>query len=257
MNLCTNAYHAMEESGGRLDISLKEVLSDHDPYLKEKGIQGKTFVRISVCDTGPGISPEIKNNIFDPFFTTKDIGKGTGMGLSIIHGITKSYGGFITFDSEPAKGAAFHVFLPVLQKASPLESKSSDQVHAGNERILFVDDEEMITDINKKILEKLGYQVTTANSGFEALTLFQNHPGQFDLVITDQTMPGMTGASLAEKIIRITPDMPIILCTGYSSTISAEKASSIGIKEFAFKPLSKSNLAGLIRKILNPPVAPL
>jgi len=175
----------------------------------------------------------------------------SGMGLAIAHGIIKNYGGAITVENNPEVGSAFHVFLPVAESEGILETDSTEPIPEGKERILFVDDEEIIADMGKYMLERLGYKVTARQTSLEALTVFQNQPDQFDLIITDQTMPGMTGAELSRRMLQIRPDVPIILCTGYSTTISEEKAELIGIKGFALKPLAKKDIAKLIRKVLD------
>ncbi len=252
INLCTNSFHAMEETGGRLDISLKETTFSREDLVHEPSVEAGTFVQLSVSDSGPGIAPEIKGRIFDPFFTTKSIGKGTGMGLSIVHGIMKSYGGFISLYSEPGEGTKFHIFFPVINKeALPEFDATIEQIPIGRERVLFIDDEDLLAELNKDMLERLGYDVTIRNSSLAALETFQNQPDQFDVVITDQTMPGMTGSDLARRMLQIRPDIPIILCTGYSTIISEEKAKSVGIKEFAMKPIAKRDIAALIRKVLD------
>ncbi|MCP3892988.1 MAG: PAS domain S-box protein [Desulfobulbaceae bacterium] len=251
MNLCTNAFHAMEETGGKLDISLKEVTLSSEDLVNEPDVEAGAFVQLSISDSGSGIPPDIKKKIFDPYFTTKETGKGTGMGLAIVHGIVKSYRGFISLYSEPQEGTAFHVFLPVIEQEHLPEIEDVKPIPVGWDRILFIDDEEILAEMGKSMLERLGYHVTVRNNSIEALETFQNQPDQFDLVITDQTMPGMTGADIARRMIQIKPDIPIILCTGYSSVISEEKAKSIGIKEFALKPLSKKVIAALIRKVLD------
>ncbi|MGL1930246.1 MAG: PAS domain S-box protein [Desulfotalea sp.] len=251
MNLCTNAFHAMEETGGKLDISLKEVTLSTDDLVHEPKIEPGTFVQLSICDSGPGITSDIKSKIFDPYFTTKKTGKGTGMGLAIVHGIVKSYGGFISLYSELGEGTAFHVFIPVIVSELLPGIEGVEPIPVGLERILFIDDEEILTEMGKSMLERLGYQVTVRNSSIEGLETFKNQPDMFDLVITDQTMPGMTGADIARRMIQMRPDIPIILCTGYSTVISEEKAKSMGIKEFVLKPLSKKTIAVLIRKVLD------
>jgi len=251
MNLCTNAFHAMEDNGGKLDISLKEVHFSAEDLVHEPDVEAGTFVQLSISDSGPGIPPDIKKKIFDPYFTTKETGKGTGMGLAIVHGIVKSYGGILTLYSELGEGTAFHVFLPVIEKESLPEIEDVEPTPVGRERILFIDDEEILAEMGKSMLERLGYHVTVRNKSIEALETFKNQPDLFDLVITDQTMPGMTGADIARRMIQIRPDIPIILCTGYSTVISEEKAKSFGIKEFALKPLSKKDIAVLIRKVLD------
>ena len=251
MNLCTNAFHAMEVTGGILDISLKETCLSTEDLVHEPDTESGNFIQLSVCDSGPGMTPEIKGKIFDPYFTTKETGKGTGMGLSIIHGIVKSYGGFISLYSELGEGTTFHVFLPVMEKDTFPQIETVKQLVGGKERVLFIDDEDILAEMGKYMLERLGYQVTIRNSSLDALETFQNQPDQFDIVITDQTMPGMTGADLARRMMQIRPDIPIILCTGYSAIVSEEKAKGIGIKEFAMKPLAQKDISKLIRKVLD------
>ncbi len=251
MNLCTNAFHAMEETGGKLDISLKEVILSSEDLVHEPDVKDGTFIQLSICDSGAGITPAIKSKIFDPYFTTKGTGKGTGMGLSIVHGIVKSYGGFISLYSELGEGTAFHVFLPVVEDEAISEIEVIEQVPVGRERILFIDDEIILAEMGRDMLERLGYHVTVKNNSVEALETFQNQPDQFDLIITDQTMPGMTGSDIARIMLQIRSDIPIILCTGYSTITSEKKAKSLGIKEFALKPLSKKDIAVLIRKVLD------
>ena len=251
VNLCTNAFHAMEKTGGDLDICLKETYLESGNSILEQNLNPGTYVQLSIHDSGHGIPKEVKDKIFDPYFTTKEPGKGTGMGLSIIHGIVKSFGGFISFVSEMDKGSTFHVFIPVSEKEQLSESDIVERVSMGKENILFVDDEQILAEMGKTMLERLGYNVTIKSSSLEALTTFHNHHDQYDLVITDQTMPGMTGADLARRMIQIRPDIPIILCTGFSSIISEKGAKAIGIKGFAHKPLTKEDLSKLIRKVLN------
>ena len=251
MNLCTNAFHAMEETGGTLSISLKKKFLYLSDFSSELHVQPGDFLQLSIADTGSGISPDIQKKIFDPFFTTKEVGKGTGMGLSVTHGIVKSYGGFVTFDSKPGEGTVFHVHLPAITDTAQHETKSSDLIPVGSEHILFIDDEEILTEMGKHLLEKLGYRVTVRKSSIEALSTFQGQPDQFDLVITDQTMPGMTGFDLARRLLQIRPELPIILCTGYSSQVSEEKVRSYGIKGFIMKPLAKKDIAHLIRKVVD------
>ncbi|MBU1058777.1 MAG: PAS domain-containing protein [Proteobacteria bacterium] len=251
MNLCTNAFHAMEETGGKLDIVLKETRLSAEDVAKEPGVEVGNFVQLSICDSGPGIVQEIQNKIFDPYFTTKEAGKGTGLGLSVVHGIVKSCGGFIALDSEVGKGTAVHVFIPALAGEGVTEGEDTDEIPVGTEHILFVDDEAVIARMGKSMFERLGYKVTLSVTGVEAWQVFQNKPDQFDLIITDQTMPGMTGVELAGRILQVRPDIPIILCTGYSSIISEEKAKALGISEFILKPFSKKDIAKRIRKVLN------
>ena len=247
VNLCTNAFHAMEETGGILIFSLKRTFLTQEDLNCEPGVQPGAFVQLSIADTGAGIAPEIQGKMFDPYYTTKEVGKGTGMGLAIIHGIVKSYKGFVTCHSGPGKGTVFHVYLPVISEPTVLEVESPplQPLHLGNERILFIDDEDILAEMGKIMLERLGYLVTVRKNSLEALNTFQNQPEQFDLVITDQTMPGMTGSDLARRMLQIRPEMPIILCTGYSSLISKDKAKSLGIKGFVLKPLAKKDIAAI------------
>ncbi|MBU2538550.1 MAG: response regulator [Proteobacteria bacterium] len=250
MNLCTNAFHAMENTGGVLSVGVKLTTLDSSLLVDGQQISPGEYVELTVSDTGIGIGQDIIDKIFDPYFTTKGVGKGTGMGLSISYGIVKSYGGTITVESTVGQGTTFHVYFPVIQEEEQEPEKSQD-IPGGKERILFVDDEELLVALGRDMLEHLGYTVTGRDSSIEALETFMNDPNQFDLVITDQTMPGLTGTDLARKILQVRPDLPIILCTGYSSQVSEEAAKAIGIKEFAFKPLSISSIAQLVRRVLD------
>jgi signal transduction histidine kinase/ActR/RegA family two-component response regulator len=251
LNLCTNAFHAMEEHGGTLTVRVKSrYLSSEDLANRPHTRPGK-FVEISVSDTGTGIPAEIRDRIFDPYFTTKEVGRGTGMGLAIVHGIVTGYGGFVTCDSRPQQGTVFRVFLPEMAEGKlPLTAETTASAPVGNERILLVDDEEMLAAMSRTMLQRLGYTVTVHSSGQEALADFTRQPEAFDLVITDQTMPAMTGTELAAALLRVRPDLPIILCTGYSSLITKERAMALGIRGFALKPLSRQTIAGIIREAL-------
>jgi PAS domain S-box-containing protein len=253
MNLCTNAFHAMEATGGTLDISLTTIRIDEGRQEHGLRIQPGEYLRLAITDTGNGIAPEIQERIFDPFFTTKETGKGTGMGLAIVHGIITGSGGFITLVSTPDKGSVFYIHLPVVAETSAIVNETAETVPAGSEHILFIDDEDLLVEMTSEILERLGYRVTVRTSSLEALTTFQNQPDRFDLVITDQTMPGMTGTDLARRMLQIRPDLPIILCTGYSTLIFEEQAKAIGIRAFLLKPLARKDLAHLIRKVLTKP----
>jgi len=252
MNLCTNAFHAMEQTGGVLEITLSGRELTATDVGQRPEIQAGDFVEISVSDTGPGISTEIQARIFDPYFTTKGVGQGTGLGLSIVHGIVAEHGGFIICESEPGHGATFRVFLPAINGEVLPEATPPEPISMGRECILLVDDEEMLVEMGKTMLERLGYEVITRTSSFEALTAFQNEPDRFDAVITDQTMPGMTGLELARRILQIRPNLPIILCTGYSNLVNEAKAKANGIKGFAMKPLNRKEVATLLKSVLNP-----
>ncbi len=252
MNLCTNAKHAMEEKGGVLEISLtEETPGPESGVASPERILGK-YLKLSVSDTGSGMDPAIAKRIFDPFFTTKEQGKGSGLGLSVVHGIVKSSGGEIDVLSEQGKGTTFLVFLPLVESRSPAsEAVSLEHFSGGNEHILLVDDEEVICNMTQKILEKLGYRVISRTSSIEALDVFSRMPEKFDLVITDQTMPDLTGADLSKELLLIRPGIPIILCTGFSEVINKSQAFQMGISEYVTKPVVTAKLAGVIRKTLN------
>ncbi len=251
VNLCTNAFHAMEESGGILTISLKNVTLNREDLAGDPLVLPGEYAQLSIKDTGAGIAPEVLRRVFDPYFTTKEVGKGTGMGLAIVHGIVKSYNGFVSCSSTPGKGTTVQVYLPLIDAGAVPAEEEQGPVATGNERILLIDDEKILAEMGKNMLEPLGYTVTVRNNSLEAFTTFLNQPELFDLVITDQTMPGMTGFELARRMLMIRPDLPIILCTGYSALVSEEKARASGISGFAMKPLAKRDIAGLIRKVLD------
>ncbi|MFH2058227.1 MAG: PAS domain S-box protein [Pseudomonadota bacterium] len=252
MNLCTNAYHAMMEKGGRLDIFLKPV----DPSLllipEFNDFPQKTYICLSISDTGVGIDPENMERIFDPYFTTKSKEEGTGLGLSVVHGIVESYGGIIKVKSKKGLGTVFRVYLPVIPGSGSIQEKVPDAAALrGEERILLVDDDANVLQVTQKILISLGYRVNAVSDSSEALKMFiRDHTG-VDLVITDQTMPGLQGTDLAQKMMQIRPGIPIIMCTGYNRQISPEKAAQIGIRDFLVKPLSRNDLAVSIRQVLD------
>ncbi len=250
MNLCTNAYHAMEQTGGKLKVTLKEVewaIED----VKDPSMAPGPHACLTVTDTGLGMEEGVMAKIFDPYFTTKEKGKGTGLGLAVIHGIVKSHGGHINVYSESGKGAEFRVYLPVIrEKPGPDQVATGSPIQKGTERILLVDDEAFIADMEKQMLERLGYQITSRTSSPDALEAFQTQPDKFDLVITDLTMPNMTGDKLAGELRKIRPDIPILLCSGFSEQMSKEKAASLGIKGFLMKPLVIRDLSKMIRRVL-------
>jgi|GEM_PF-800541 len=251
MNLCTNASHAMREKGGQLKIELSDIdldgsFIDQHPYLS-----AGTYINLRVSDTGHGMEAKVTDRIFDPFFTTKERGEGTGMGLAVVLGIVKSHGGTITVSSNVDQGSSFDVFLPVIEREANAQIRPKIIMPTGTEHILFVDDEKSLVDLGFQILERLGYDVTTRTSSVEALELFMAQPDKFDLVITDMTMPNMTGDELAAKLMAIRADIPVILCTGYSERISKDKAQGIGIKEFVLKPIIMSDMAITVRKVLD------
>jgi len=252
MNLCTNSYHAMQEKGGSLEVSLKEVDISYQETLDRVALKPGKHLRLTVRDTGHGMEPEVLERIFEPYYTTKEQGKGTGLGLSVIHGIVNNHGGEIAVESQPDKGSTFNVFLPIVDDME-VETKSeiSKADNRGSERILLVDDEKQIIDIAKKILERLGYRVTAKTGSQEALEEFAAHPQDFDLVITDMTMPKMNGDKLASKMMQINPAIPVILCTGFNEAITEEKALTAGIEKFVMKPVVKDELADTIRTVLD------
>jgi two-component system, cell cycle sensor histidine kinase and response regulator CckA len=254
MNLCTNAAFAMKETGGILEIGLTELeLQEADNPSGENLAPGRYAV-LSVMDTGKGIAPEVMDRIFDPFFTTKRVDEGTGMGLSVAHGIVKNHGGAVTAYSQPGKGAMFHVLLPLIDsrtEEAPVETLGI--IPRGNESILIVDDDESLLEMEENILERLGYKVTSVRSADEALERFRSSSKTFDLVITDQTMPHKTGEQFARELLALEPDARIILCTGYSETISEEKAMAMGIRAFLMKPVVIARLAHTVRKVLDTP----
>ncbi len=252
MNLCTNAAQAMENKVGVLTVKLQALHLSSDDLTKEDKILPGPFIALSVSDTGEGLSPTLINRIFDPYFTTKEVGKGSGMGLAVVHGIVKAHGGFVKVESEEGEGSTFTVFLPkAREQVEKDHGEEKPSIPTGTEKILFVDDEELIVSMGKTMLENIGYQVTAKQRSSEALEIFKNQPEAFDLVITDQTMPDMTGLEMAKKMIRIRPDLPIIICTGYSNLVDEKVAKAHGIKGYSLKPMTKSTIANLIRKVLD------
>jgi PAS domain S-box-containing protein len=250
MNLCTNAAYAMRETGGKLEISLGGIsVGPGDPLPEPDTPPGKYTV-ISVRDTGAGMSESVKERIFEPFFTTKPREQASGLGLSVVYGIVKSHKGSIMVLSEPGKGSVFRVFLPKADSADSGQKESSGRVPQGNQRILFIDDEEILAEMGRSMLERLGYKVVVQTDSAQALRDFAEHPGEFDLVITDQTMPKMTGVSLSERLLQIRPDIPIILCTGYSDLVSEETARVKGIRELVMKPVARKEMAEVIHRVL-------
>ena len=250
MNLTTNAYHAMEDTGGQLKVSLKQVkLGMHN--LINPDMEPGIYACLAVVDSGVGMDADLTKKIFDPFFTTKEQGKGTGMGLSVVHGIVRSNGGAIQIYSRPGEGSQFYVYLPVIKSAFEKQIiQNENNVQPGTGKILLVDDEKAIISMEKRMLERLGYQVASHTSSLEALEIFRENPDKFDLVITDMAMPNMSGDQLSVEMTKIRPDIPVLLCTGYSETMSEEKAVSIGIKGFLLKPIRMKDLAQKVSEIL-------
>lgn len=250
MNLCTNAAHAMTEAGGVIEISLDAVFLDERQAMGYADLRHGAYLKLSVRDTGAGIAPECISRIFEPFFTTKEAGRGTGMGLAVVHGIIKSHGGEILVESKPGKGSTFHVLLPRIEAAAVKPAGEEKPVRTGTERILLVDDEKILVDVWREQFEALGYRVVAKQSGRDALKVFQQEPDSFDLVITDMTMPHMPGDALARKILKIRPDMPIIMCTGFSEKLSREKVKELGVRALIMKPMPLKEIAKTIRTVL-------
>jgi len=252
MNLCTNAAQAMEDHGGVLSIGLSvKDLKIHDLNGKS-GLKPGAYLLIAVSDTGSGIEKEHLDRIFDPYFTTKEFGRGSGMGLSIVHGIVQRHGGMITAESLPGQGTTFKVYLPKIQESAEQPAViSAPPPSTGRERILVVDDDAAIATLTEKRLAMLGYEATATTSSQEALELFRAAPDNFALVITDQTMPNMTGEQLSKELLNIRSDLPIILCTGYSTAADKEKAISIGIRAFLMKPIDNREFAIAVRDVLD------
>ena len=252
MNLCTNAYHAMMTKGGVIGISLDEVYINKEDAVDYKDINSGPFICLSVSDTGHGMDTTVLPRIFEPFFTTKEKGLGTGMGLAVVHGIVKNHKGHIDVYSEVGQGSTFKVYLPVEQQTrASAEQIILDEIPRGAERILVIDDESYIVQMLVQMLESLGYTVEARTNSNEALELFLLDPFYFQLVITDQIMPQMTGDVLARKLLSIRKDIPIILCTGFSEFIEKEALQDIGIRDLVMKPVLKSELARVIRKNLD------
>ena len=252
MNLCTNAYHAMKDQGGELEINLAQVDLSPLDLSQYPDTESGSYLKLSIRDTGQGILPGVIDRIFEPYFTTRKKGEGTGLGLSVVHGIIKSYKGNISVYSEPGQGTVFNIILPV---AVPAETLSLDERTApmtgGNEHILLVDDEKALVSLATQMLENLGYRVTSFVSSIEALNFFKEQSNDFDLAISDLTMPNITGLQLARELRQIKPEMNVLICTGFSEKTSAERADTLGIKGFVMKPIVMRDLAAAVRRALD------
>ena len=251
MNLCINAYHAMGEKGGTLEVRLKETAFLPQDSLSYPDMKPGAYLKLSISDTGHGMDCKVMERIFDPYFTTKEIGKGTGLGLSVVHGIVRSHKGHIEVYSEPGKGSAFHIYLPMIEDKARDKRITDQPVPGGKERILLVDDEIQIVEMMSYVLGHLGYTVSARTSSLEALEIFRSSPQSFDLVITDMTMPNMTGLELSEELMRIRPDIPILLCTGFSERVTEKKIKESGIRELLMKPAPIKEIADAVRRILD------
>lgn len=249
MNLCTNAHHAMTGEGGVLEIKLAPVNLRHGDAVPHPDLKPGPYTRVSVKDTGCGMDKATMAKIFDPYFTTKEKGVGTGLGLAVAHGIVQNHGGAITVESGPGKGSVFSLYFPAIQKEVAARKMIRGDIPTGHEHILLVDDEQVLLDMGRQMLEHLGYSVVARTSSVDALALFTAHPDRFDLVITDMTMPDMTGDRLARELMRIRKDIPVVVCTGYSERILDEQA--MGIRAIVMKPVLMAKLARAIRGVLD------
>jgi CheY-like chemotaxis protein/anti-sigma regulatory factor (Ser/Thr protein kinase) len=255
MNLCTNGFHALQNEKGTLTVSLTHQ-ERTGPNPGQENRPPVRYIVLSVSDTGQGMAAATAARIFEPYFTTKERGSGTGLGLAVVHGIIKGYNGFIEVESEPGHGCTFRVFIPALAEDSqatdmPKKIKQQKKLPFGNEHILVIDDEPLLVRINQRLLENYGYTVTGFTDSRQALTTVEADPGQFDLIITDQTMPGISGSELVQAVLQVAPTMPIIICTGHSSIISAEEALAMGVRRYLNKPLEKDILARTVRLVLD------
>ncbi|MFZ5763523.1 MAG: response regulator [Thermodesulfobacteriota bacterium] len=253
VNLCTNAAQAMEHQGnGTIDLSLTcEEIRDNE-RAGRLGIESGRYLCLAVRDNGPGIAPEVMEHIFEPYFTTKEFGKGTGMGLAVVHGIVRGCGGGVEVQSEPGQGAVFRLYFPAVEAAvEPPAANKEEPAPGGSERLLFVDDEEMLVRLARSLFTGLGYRVTAMTSSLEALTLFRQNPAAFDCIVTDQTMPALSGLAFAREALAIRPDIPVVLCTGYSAVVDEDKAKDAGIRAFVQKPLVRNDIARVLRRALD------
>jgi CheY-like chemotaxis protein len=247
MNLCTNAMHAMQDDGGTLSVRLNPVTLTSDDIRLERRLSPGDYLKLTIADTGCGMDAQTLERIFDPYFTTKEKGKGTGLGLAVVHGIVENHGGMIKVSSTPGQGTTFAIYFPVADQQAHHQAQRSEANPGGTERVLFVDDEPMLVDLGKAMLTKLGYSVTGATDPQEALRIFQQNPENYDIVITDLTMPGMTGNRLAEKLSAIRPHMPILMCSGYVKDVGQHAFLS----GYIHKPITLRDLARSVREALD------
>jgi len=251
INLCTNAAHAMEEDGGTLEVSLREIVVNPGETIASQDFRPGRYLRLVVGDTGCGMDKATLERIFEPYFTTKEQGKGTGIGLALVHGIVKGHGGNLSVYSEPGQGTTFSLYFPVCCDVNGESPRAADtDIPRGSERMLLVDDEEDVLNMLKEMSEHLGYQVVAVSDSIEAYALFQSRPEDFDLVVTDQTMPGLTGTILAQKIFELRPEMPVIICTGFSETLTSGKAQELGLAGYIMKPVVMGDFARAVRRAL-------
>src|SRR5262249_1196075 len=252
MNLATNAEYAMRQTGGLLEIGVETVHAPHDGTAHPRILSPGAYVCLRIRDTGQGMPPDVVEHIFEPFFTTKDLSEGTGLGLAIVHGIVTSHGGAITVESTSGQGTTFSLYLPRLVSTAPAAPRApAEDLPQGKGRLLLVDDEALVTCVGQQLCTHLGYDTVACTSSLEALDIFRAAPQDFDLVITDHTMPAMTGATLVAELRRIRPDIPIILCTGFSPLMNADKAQALGVDAFLMKPVGTHALAVTIHHVLH------
>ncbi len=251
MNLCTNAYHAMKSTGGLLDVSLTSVTILDQDAKSHPGMNPGHYVKLSISDNGCGISPEMINRIFEPYFTTRPTGEGTGLGLSTVHGIIKDHGGYLKVYSEVGVGTTFNIFLQAADTEAESVAPKDEKLPTGNECILLVDDEKALIDLGRDLLERLGYRVETRASSLDAIEAFRTNPPKYDLVISDVTMPKMTGDEMARQMKVIRPDIPIILCSGFSNRIHAQTIDALGISAILMKPVIYAELAHAVRQAID------
>jgi len=253
INLCTNSAHAMRNGGGTLEITLERIYLDKNSVLKFHDIEAGQYARISVIDNGIGIKPEIMDRIFDPYFTTKKQGEGTGLGLSVVLGIAREHNGAIQVESEYGKGTTVRVYLPESSESAEIKSnlEETTEKNKGNGRILFVDDEKELVTLGNIMLSRLGYTIQGVSDPVEALEIFSRNPSDFDLIITDLTMPRMTGIDLAKNIREKRKDIPIIISTGYYDENIVNRGREVGIDEFVKKPISRNEIASVISRVLS------
>jgi CheY-like chemotaxis protein len=251
MNFCTNSAHAMRVTGGILEIKYSSIDFSSVDSVRPSDLNPGSYLVLTVSDTGHGISEDVMEHIFEPYFTTKEHGEGTGLGLAVVHGIVKKHAGVITATSVPGKGATFNIFFPKWRGGLVQPDKETlALLQRGVESILLVDDEQALLDVMRQMLERLGYTVVPKSSSVAALEEFRAQPDAFDLVITDQTMPKMTGLELSKQLMAIRPDLPVILCTGFSDCLTPEKRKAAGIRALVMKPMNMNDIASTIRKVL-------
>jgi CheY-like chemotaxis protein len=253
MNLGANAWHAMRGQSGVMRIEMMVIEADVDFVKTHPDLHSGRYVQLSVSDTGSGMDQATLGNIFEPFFTTKAAGEGTGLGLAVVHGIMKSHQGAISVYSQPGEGTIFQLYFPVIESAAKAQEIEIKPIPRGaGQQILFVDDETALAGLGKKILERLGYQVTMKTSALEAIALVRANPARFDLVITDLTMPGLDGVKFGRELLQIRPGLPVIITTGYSSVMTAGKARKLGFAGFLSKPSTARSLGEVVQRVLQP-----